>query len=245
MFYDAFYDVTTLLGEPPALPEDTYRRGSQAVGVQSGEYVHVTAIDRKQNLLAVERENGQQLTCDPHRLCSVSVYREAEREFSAGDRLHFTAPYRYEHIANRQLGTVQRVDAEGNPQVRLDSGQQVQFNIRQHPHVVYGYAATSHSSQGATADRVLVHMDTEQAHDELVNSTLAYVSVSRGRYDAQIYTNDAGKLGQELSGNVSKESALETGHEMGARDLGHATKDAEHQSVTESHRHGQGYAMEH
>ena len=39
----------------------------------------------------------------------------------------------------------------------------------------------SHSSQGATADRVLVHVDTEQAHNELVNSRLAYVSVSRGR----------------------------------------------------------------
>ncbi len=41
-------------------------------------------------------------------------------------------------------------------------------------------AVTSHSSQGATADRVLVHVDTEQAHERLVNSRLAYVSVSRG-----------------------------------------------------------------
>jgi len=70
--------------------------------------------------------------------------------------------------------------AEGNLQVRLDSDRDVQFNIREHPHVDYGYAVTSHSSQGATADRVLVHVDTEQAHDQLVNSRLAYVSVSRG-----------------------------------------------------------------
>jgi ATP-dependent exoDNAse (exonuclease V) alpha subunit len=47
-----------------------------------------------------------------------------------------------------------------------------------------GSAVTSHSSQGATADRVLVHVDTKQAHDQLVNSRLAYVSVSRGRYAA-------------------------------------------------------------
>ncbi|MGA2985071.1 MAG: hypothetical protein ABSG32_14760 [Terriglobia bacterium] len=32
-------------------------------------------------------------------------------------------------------------------------------------------------------------MDTEQPHDQVVNSRLAYVSVSRGRDDAQIYTN--------------------------------------------------------
>jgi len=56
---------------------------------------------------------------------------------------------------------------------------------------------------------VIVHLDTEQAHDQLVNSRLAYVSVSRGRYDAQICMNDAGKLGEELSRDVSKHSALE------------------------------------
>ena len=153
-----------------------YTRGSKAVGVESGEYVQVIGIDQHQNLLTVERENGQQLTYDPQRLHGVSVYREAERDFSAGDRVQFTAPFRDEHIANRQLGTVQQIDGEGNLQVRLDSGQDVQLNIREHPHIDYGYAVTSHSGQGATADRVLVHVDTEQAHDQLVNSRLAYVS---------------------------------------------------------------------
>jgi conjugative relaxase-like TrwC/TraI family protein len=222
-----------------------YTRGSQAVGVKSGEYVHVTGVDREQNLLTVERDNSQRLAYDPRRLHGVSVYQEAERDFSTGDRVQFTAPYRDEHIANRQLGTVNQIDGEGNLQVRLDSGQQVQFNIREHPHVDYGYAVTSHSSQGVTADRVLVHVDTQQAHEELVNSRLAYVSVSRGRYDAQIYTNDAQKLGEQLSRDVSKQSAMGTEHEMGGRDQRHATENAEHQSVSESHEHGQGYGREH
>ena len=119
------------------------------------------------------------------------------------------------------------------------------FNIPERPHLDYGYAVTSHSSQGATADRVLVHVDTEQAHDQLVNSRLAYVSVSRGRYDAQIYTNDAEKLAEDLSRDVTKQSAMETGHEMGGRDQGPKTENAEHQSVSESQGHGQGYGMEH
>lgn len=38
---------------------------------------------------------------------------------------------------------------------------------------------------------------------------MAYVSVSRAQYDAQIYTNDAATLGQELSRDVSKSVALE------------------------------------
>lgn len=171
-----------------------YARVSQAIGVKAGEYVRVSSIDRERNLLTVERESGEQLSYDPRRLHGVSVYREAERDFSAGDRVQFTAPYKDERIANRQLGTVEQIDREGNLQVRLDSGQNVQFNIREHPHLDYGYAVTSHSSQGATADRVLIHVDTDQAYEKLVNARLAYVSVSRGRYDAQIYTNDAQRL---------------------------------------------------
>jgi len=128
-----------------------YTRGSQALGVEGGEYVRVIGVDREQNLLTVERANGQDLTYDPDRLHGVGVYRKAEREFSAGDRVQFSAPYRDEHIANRQLGTIEQIDSEGNLQIRIDSGRDVQFNIREHPHLDYGYADTSHSSQGVTA----------------------------------------------------------------------------------------------
>jgi len=168
--------------------------------------------------------------------------REAARDFSTGDRVRLTAPYREERVANRQLGTVQQIDTEGNLHVRLDSGQDVQFNIRQHPHVDYGYAVTSHSSQGATADRVLVHVDTEQGRDELINSRLAYVSVSRGRYDAQIYTNDAGRLGEHLGRDVSKPSALETVEDRGQ---GQAAGDSMHHAVSESQGHGKGHGTGH
>ena len=65
------------------------------------------------------------------------------------------------------------------------SGQDVQFNIREHPHVDYSYAVTSHSSQGATADRVLVHVDTEQAHDQLI------VSGGGGRCSADLFCRSA------------------------------------------------------
>ena len=86
-----------------------------------------------------------------------------------------------------------------------------------------GYAVTSHSSQGQTADRVLIHVDSEQAHGELLNSRMAYVSVSRAQFDVQMYTNDAGTLGRELSRDVSHPTAIQhTGieHEIGAQKIG-------------------------
>ena len=47
--------------------------------------------------------------------------------------------------------------------------------------------------------------------EQLVNRRLAYVAVSRGRYDAQIYTNDRAQLGEALSRDVSHRSAIEIG----------------------------------
>jgi len=38
---------------------------------------------------------------------------------------------------------------------------------------------------------------------------MAYVSVSRGRYDAQIYTNNPQTLGMELSRDVSHSPAIQ------------------------------------
>lgn len=39
-----------------------------------------------------------------------------------------------------------------------------------------------------------VHVDTDRVGEHLVNRRLAYVAVSRGRHDAQIYTNDKTRL---------------------------------------------------
>jgi ATP-dependent exoDNAse (exonuclease V) alpha subunit len=69
-------------------------------------------------------------------------------------------------------------------------------NLKSELHLDYGYAVTSHSSQGQTADRVLVHVNTARAAEQLVNRRLAYVAVSRGRYDAQIYTDDKAQLAE-------------------------------------------------
>jgi ATP-dependent exoDNAse (exonuclease V) alpha subunit len=142
-------------------------------------------------------------------LHGVTLYRETEHTFSEGDRVQFTAPSRERHIANRELGTIEKIDDSGNLQLRLDSDRDVEFNIKENPHLDYGYAVTSHSSQGQTADRVLVHVYTEQAAEKLVNRRLAYVALSRGRCDAHLYTNDKTHLAEQLSRDVSRRSAME------------------------------------
>jgi ATP-dependent exoDNAse (exonuclease V) alpha subunit len=111
------------------------------------------------------------------------------------------------------LGTIEKIDESSKLQVRLDSGRNVAFNVKENPHLSYGYAVISHSSQGQTADRVLVHVGTGQAGERLVNRRLAYVAVPRGRYDAQLYTNDKTHLTEQLSRDVSHRSAIEPSRE--------------------------------
>jgi conjugative relaxase-like TrwC/TraI family protein len=218
-----------------------YTRGSKAHGIEAGEYARVERVNEKDNRMTVKRENGEQVSYDPRRLHGVTLYRETERAFSEGDRVQFTAPNRERHIANRELGTIDKIDHRGNLQLRLDSGRNVAFNVKENPHLDYGYAVTSHSSQGQTANRVLVHVDTEHAGEKLINRRLAYVAISRARYDAHLYTNDKTHLTEQLSRDVSHRSALESTREPNSS----APKIERFSTQTQTHEHSQtvGHSM--
>ncbi|PYV76147.1 MAG: conjugal transfer protein [Acidobacteria bacterium] len=218
-----------------------YTIGSKAHGIEAGEYARVERVNEKNNRVTVKRENGEQVSYDPRRLHGVTLYRETERAFSEGDRVQFTAPNREQHIANRELGSIEKIDESGNLQLRLDSGRTITFNIRENPHLDYGYAVTSHSSQGQTADRVLVHVDTERAGEKLVNRRLAYVAVSRGRYDAHVYTNDKTHLTEQLSRDVSRRSAMEQSPQSisSAREIQRSPE----RSSMQEHTHAEGHSI--
>jgi ATP-dependent exoDNAse (exonuclease V) alpha subunit len=166
----------------------------------------VRSIDAASNRLTVRLQDGTDRTYDPRRQRGVSVFREELRRFSVGDRIQFTAPAHDLKIANRELGVIAGFDDAGRASL-MDSGRSLQINPNNHPHLDYGYAMTSHSSQGQTANRVLIHVDTDLAAKDLLNSRMAYVSVSRGAYDAQIFTNDCEKLPMTLGHDISKQSA--------------------------------------
>ena len=185
-----------------------YARGSKAVGIEAGTYGTVVGINPAANLLTVEKSSGEQATYDPRRLTGVSVYREIDREFSVGDRIQFTAPDKSLGVANRDLAAIESIAPDGRISARLDNNRQVEFNAQEHRHFDHGYAVTSHSSQGLTAERVLVNADTG-VHPDLLNSRFGYVSISRASHEATLFTDDMTKLSPQLSADVSKTSALE------------------------------------
>jgi len=185
-----------------------YTRGSKAIEIGAGAYALVVAIDPAVNQLTVEKANHEFATYDPRRLTGVSVYQEIEREFSVGDRVQFTAPDKSLGVANRDLAIIEAIHPGGRLSARLDNNRQIEFSAIEHRHFDHGYAVTSYSSQGLTAERVLVHADT-RVHPDLLNARFGYVSISRASHEATLFTDDMAKLAPQLGADVSKTSALE------------------------------------
>jgi len=184
-----------------------YSRASKETGIGKGKYAQVRSIDAASNRLTVRLQDGTERTYDPRRQRGVSVFRGEARRFSVGDRIQFTAPANDLKTANRELGVIASIGDDGRLSLQMDSGRSLQIDPNRHPHLDYGYAMTSHSSQGQTANRVLIHVDAELAAKDLLNTRVAYVSVSRGAFDAQFFTNDRDKLPIVLGHNVSKQTA--------------------------------------
>jgi len=184
-----------------------YSRASKETAIAKGQYAQVRSIDAASNRLTVRLQDGTERAYDPRRQRGVSVFREEVRRFSLGDRIQFTAPANDLKIANRELGVISGIDGAGRLSLNIDSGRSLQIDPNRHPHLDYGYAMTSHSSQGQTADRVLIHVDTDLPAKDLLNSRMAYVTLSRGSHDAQLFTNDREKLPTALTHDVSKQTA--------------------------------------
>jgi ATP-dependent exoDNAse (exonuclease V) alpha subunit len=166
----------------------------------------VREVNARENTLRVDLSGGRQAEYDPRRLRGVAVYEKAERSFATGDRVQLTAPDPSAGLANRELGKIERIGASGEMTIRTDSGRTATLAGDQ-KHVDHGYAVTSHSAQGATADRVIVHAESSQSA-ALVNQRFAYVAGSRMREGLDVYTDNAGRLESALDRRFDKSAAV-------------------------------------
>jgi conjugative relaxase-like TrwC/TraI family protein len=181
------------------------KSGQPEIKGYSREYLDASSPRRKQieAHLAVENQGGAAAAQN-----AAHQTREPKIELS-----HEEMQRRHQDMALDFGDQPKRVMVEAKERaydLSQDSRERIAHSARENPHLDHGYAVTSHSSQGQTADRVLIDIDTEQGGEKLVNRRLAYVAVSRGRYDAQIYTNDKTALAEGLGRDVSHRSALES-----------------------------------
>lgn len=185
-----------------------YARGSKSAGIQAGTYGTVVGVNAAANSLSVEQPSGNVVTYDPRRLTGVSVFREVAHEFSVGDKIQFTAPDKSLGVANRDTAVIDSIRPDGHISAHLDNGRQIDFDAKAHRHFDHGYAVTSHSAQGLTAERVLINAVTG-VHPDLLNTRFGYVAVSRASHEAALFTDNTTKLSSQLSTDIPKSSAVE------------------------------------
>ncbi len=184
-----------------------FRRESARLGIDRGSYARIEVIDPERNQIMVRDERRKAVSYDPSRLSGVEVFHQERRVFGAGDRIQFRAPDRALGVANGEFATIIAID-DRKERLRIDNGRQISAAIPRLKHIDYGYASTSHSSQGATVDRVIVNIDTLRSA-ELVNRKQFYVAISRARHAATIYTDDRSALQLAVSRTREKSVALE------------------------------------
>jgi conjugative relaxase-like TrwC/TraI family protein len=157
---------------------------------EAGSYVEGDMLQFHQNTKGFK--NGQRVRVGKNPLpldqaARFQAYRTATLQLAAGDRLRITANGKTadgrHRLNNGALYTVKGFTPDGN--IVVDNGWVIG---RDFGHIAHGYVVTSHTSQGKTVDKVLIG----QSEQSLPASNLQqlYVSVSRGKEQAVIFTDD-------------------------------------------------------
>ena len=114
-----------------------------------------------------------------------SVYAPGHIGLSAGDAIRITAGGKTKdgkRLDNGDVHTVAGFTKEGD--IALTNGWTID---KKFGHIAHAYTSTSFGAQGKTVDRVLIAMGSQSA--PALNAEQFYVSASRGRESATIYTD--------------------------------------------------------
>jgi hypothetical protein len=124
-------------------------------------------------------------------------------------------------LNNGAIITVKDFDASGD--IVLTNGWTV---ARDYGHLASGFCVTSHASQGSTVDRVFI----AQASDSFAASSQEqfYVSVSRARQQATVFTDDKAALLEAVNHSDERLSATELINDRNRRDRVVAMQRMEH-----------------
>ena len=127
----------------------------------------------------------------------AEVYRAESMELRAGDRIRWTRNHAGLGLVNSQTAEVLSV-GNGRVTFRLEDGRMLDMRAGdpQLRHLDHAWASTIHAFQGRTVDNVIAAM--EAGHPQLTTQKSFYVEISRARDRAELVTDDAKALREQL-----------------------------------------------
>jgi conjugative relaxase-like TrwC/TraI family protein len=149
---------------------------------------------------------GNQLVVDPMKF-RKTLYNQESIDIAVGDRLRWT---RNDKELGRRNGQEFRViGIEGQTAtVELEGGKTGTIDLYQPLHLDYALVATTYSSQGKTADRVLISSTV----DATVSTESVYVAISRAKHDLKIYAENVEFLLEQAQESKAQETVWEVMH---------------------------------
>jgi conjugative relaxase-like TrwC/TraI family protein len=135
-----------------------------------------------------------------------SVYRPSALSLAVGDKLRITAGGLTKDRKHRlNNGAVYEVAAfSRNGDITLNNGWTIDAEFG---HLAQGFVTTSHASQGRTVDHAFIAVSAESFG--AAGREQMYVSASRGRRSAHIYTNNKAELREVILESSAKMTATE------------------------------------
>lgn len=134
-----------------------------------------------------------------------TVFRQESISLAMGDKIRLTRGGKTmegKRINNGDVFTIQGFTPKGH--IRLSNGRTID---KEFGHFTYGYVSTSHSSQGKTVDRVFIAQS--EISSPAASKQQFYVSLSRGREMAKIYTDSKAALQKSVMKDGKRMSASE------------------------------------
>ncbi|WP_233207853.1 MobF family relaxase [Siphonobacter sp. BAB-5405] len=158
-------------------------------GIQRGSRWRVT--ERTDHHVKIENSQGETQVLPTDKSSSYEIYRSKPLALSKGDRIRITRngfDDQDKRLNNGQLLEVASIKKDGQITL-LGSGGKTRYQVgKEFGHLAHAYCVTSHASQGKTVDEVFIWQPAGTF--PATTSKQFYVSVSRGRDRARIYTDD-------------------------------------------------------
>lgn len=177
-------------------------------GIKRGSVWQVAEIQGRD--IHIKDDGGNTLVLPRHKAKEFSVYRNTVLSLSKGDQVMITQngfDEKGKRLNNGMMLTVASISKKGKVNLRGKEGKTTYTIAEDFGHINHAYCLTSHASQGKTVDEVFIAQPA--ATFSATDARQFYVSVSRGKTNVSIYTDDKEALLGAASEAGDRQSALE------------------------------------
>lgn len=184
-----------------------------SAGLTKGRQYDVVEVNpREGSVTLLDRETGTTLPFAPQQnskaAAAADAYEKTTKAFALGDQVKFRITDKDSGIANGETGKIRAIS---DAQITIKAGSGETKVLDRDALAVSGmdhaYALTAHDFQGATVDKIIVAMSS---NERLADQKNFYVSVSRGRDQVTLITDRPDDLARRLEAQTGeKVTALE------------------------------------